>query len=377
MPRATRNSEYTKEYNRKLILRLLRSRPMSRAEIARQTGLTRASVSLIANDLLEEGLVEELAPESSARGRMPTPLTLRGDAGYAIGIYLNRKGCVAGVVDLNGKLYCQKHIQLSDKERFDPIVEAIDQLVRQAGVPREKLLGIGISAPGPLDGESGRILNPPRFDLWHQTDVGPILSQRTGLPVFLENNATSLARYHCGRPESQGSDDFLLLLVDSGIGSGVVSKGKLLKGAGYFTSELGHTSININGRPCACGNIGCMEEYAAIPNLLKDSKFGSWKELVDAVEKDSDAASLLRQEAEYLSIGVVNLTNLLSIDTVLLAGELLYGAEVIAPIMESMINSRFLHRERQHIRVLPSTNLPNIKIIAAADIAFGRGLLMI
>ena len=69
MPRATRNSEYTKEYNRKLILRLLRSRPMSRAEIARQTGLTRASVSLIANDLLEEGLVEELAPESSARAR--------------------------------------------------------------------------------------------------------------------------------------------------------------------------------------------------------------------------------------------------------------------------------------------------------------------
>ena len=120
-----------------------------------------------------------------------------------------------------------------------------------------------------------------------------------------------------------------------------------------------------------------MEEYAAIPNLLKDSKFGSWKELVDAVERDSDAASLLRQEAEYLSIGVVNLTNLLSIDTVLLAGELLYGADVIGPIMESMINSRFLHRERQHIRVLPSTNLPNIKIIAAADIAFGRGLLMI
>ena len=159
------------------------------------------------------------------------------------------------------------------------------------------------------------------------------------------------------------------MIVDSGIGSGVVSKGKVLKGGGYYTSELGHTSIDYRGRRCACGNIGCLEEYAAIPKLLKDTPYTSWKQAVDANDTE-----ILQREADYLSAGIVTLTNLVSIDTVLLSGDLLYGTEKIAPLLEQRVNARSLHHEDMPIKVAASSRAPGIKILAAADIAFERAL---
>lgn len=374
MARVARNAEYTKEYNRKLILRMLRNQPISRSELARRTGLTRSSISLIVADLINEGVVRELEGIESRQGRTPLPLAVCGTAGYAIGVYLNRDGCTAGIVDMEGKVHVRRRIRIDDgADKCAPLLRAIEKMRREVGFPDDKYCGIGISAPGPLDGESGRILNPPRFALWQQTDIGSVLSEGTGLPVFLENNATCLAGYHYGKPESRGSDQFLLLLVDSGVGSGVVSKGKVLKGAGYFTSELGHTTINYRGRRCECGNIGCLECYAAIPRLLEGSRFRTWRELINACSKSDEAKELLYREAEYLSAGVVNLVNLVAVDTVLLAGDLLYGADKIAPLMETRINDCIMHGS---VRVLPSARTPDIQILAAADTAFRRTLVV-
>lgn len=379
MRSVARNAEYTKEYNRKLVLRLLRQRAMSRADIARATGLTRACTSLIAAELLEEGMVRELDPVSGLRGRTPTPLTLCSDAGYAIGVYLNRDGCTTGIVDMGGHIIAQEQVRMTDvgpEEKLEPLCAAIERMRRATNMESGRLFAIGISAPGPLDGESGEILNPPRFDLWHKTAIGPNLHKRTGLPVFLENNATCLARYQVGKPETMGSENFMLLLVDSGIGSGVISKGKVLKGAGYFTSEIGHISIDLHGTPCPCGNIGCLEAYAAIPNLLKGSPFATWRQVMDARGYSDLAAELVGREVEYLSAGIVSMTNLISIDTVLLAGDLLYGAAELAPDMEQLINRRMLRRDRQPVRVLAASRAPGSGILSAADVVFDRTLMV-
>lgn len=379
MVRAARNAEYTKEYNRKMFLRLLRIEPMFRAEIARRMGLTRAATSLIAEELLAEGLIRETVATEKRMGRTPVPLTLCPDAGYAIGVYLNRDGCTAGLVNICGEMLAREKLRLGDgvdEEKVAPLVQSIRNMVAEAKVPREKIVGIGVSAPGPLDGESGRILNPPRFELWHQTDIGTMLHESLNLPIYLENNASCLARYNLGKPEARGSEDFLLLLVDSGVGSGVISGGKVLKGAGYFTSELGHSSINFAGRPCACGNIGCLEAYAAIPNLLRDTEFTAWQQVVDRKDVSTEARALVEQQMEYLTAGIINMTHLVSIDTVLLAGDLLYGAETFAPLLEEKVNSRMLRRDILPIRVLPSCAGPHATVQAAADVAFGRFLMV-
>lgn len=379
MVKNTRNAEYTKEYNRKMFLRLLRMAPISRAEIARRMGLTRAATSLIADELMGEGLIEETTANATKRGRTPVPLTLRHDAGYAVGVYLNRDGCTAGLVDMCGVVLTKERLHLEgteNREKLDILSEAIEGMQRRMNIPKEKMIGIGVSAPGPLDGENGRILNPPRFDLWHYTELGSILQQRLGLPVYLENNASCLARYNQGKEEAQGSENFLLLLVDSGVGSGVVSHGKIFKGAGYFTSELGHTSIDYRGRSCTCGNVGCLEAYAAIPNLLRDTPFSNWQEVMEFFGKDPKAAELVELETDYLAAGVANMTNLVSVDTVLLAGDLLCGVETVAPILERKINSRTMRRSILPVRVLPSCSGPDSRVQAAADVAFGRFLMV-
>ena len=185
-----RNADYTKEYNRKLVLRLLRYQPLSRAEIARRTGLTRASTSLIASELLADGLVREMSPVANPRGRTSTPLQLCPEAMYVIGIYLNRDGCSAGLVDAGGRILASSEVRMADRGgRLEPLRQAVGKLSCMEGVPRDRLMGIGISAPGPLDGESGRILKPPRFDLWHQVAISPLLQEATGLPVYLATTA--------------------------------------------------------------------------------------------------------------------------------------------------------------------------------------------
>lgn len=379
MVKNTRNAEYTKEYNRKMFLRLLRMAPMSRAEIARRMGLTRAATSLIADELLSEGLIQETTANATHRGRTPVPLTLRHDALYAVGVYLNRDGCIAGIVNMCGDVLVKERLHLEGtgkREKLEILAEAVEHMQRRAQIPREKMIGVGVSAPGPLDGESGIILNPPRFDLWHYTEIGTILQERLGLPIYLENNASCLARYNHGKADAMGSENFLLLLVDSGVGSGVISGGKVLKGAGYFTSELGHTSIDFKGRSCACGNIGCLEAYAAIPNLLRNTPFTSWQEVMDSRQENPGAMELVELETDYLAAGIANMTNIVSLDTVLLAGELLYGAAELAPILERKVNSRILRRNILPVRVLPSCSGTDSEVLAAADVAFGRFLVV-
>ena len=369
-----RNAEYTKEYNRKKFLRLVRHQPMSRAELARQLGVTRAATSLIADELLREGWIMETAPTGTGVGRTPVPLALHPEAGYAVGVYLNRNGCTAGIVSMDGRICVQERIHLDDTlNKVVHLADAIRKMSDAAQIPWDRILGVGISAPGPLDGESGRIINPPKFDLWHNVDIGTHLGNALGLPVYLENDATCLARYNHGKPETKGSENFLLLLVDSGVGSGLILNGKVLKGAGYFTGELGHISIDLHGNPCPCGNIGCLETYAAIPNLLRGTGFRSWKQVIEN-KNDTAAAMLIQREAEYLSAAIASLINIVSLDTVLLAGELLFGAEEIAPMIEEMVNRRIMRRSIMPVRVLSSHSNPNATVLAAADVVFGRYL---
>src|SRR5699024_8746902 len=157
-----RNADYTKEYNRKAVLRILRHNAVSRAELARATGLTRAATSLIVEDLRNLGIVTELAPQSVGRGRSATPLALRPDCYYALAVDLARKGCSVGLCDMAGNLLQCRKIPEQDNLAIIAELKAILETVE-----RDKVLGIGISSPGPLDCENGRILNPPRFERWH------------------------------------------------------------------------------------------------------------------------------------------------------------------------------------------------------------------
>ena len=362
MTQKPRNADYTREYNRKAVLRILRRQAMSRAELARATGLTRAAASLIVEELLNAGVVTELAPQSAGRGRSATPLALRPDSYYALAVDLARKGCTVGLCDIGGNLLqCRELPEQSDMT--DAIAGALAS--RLESVDRRKVLGIGISAPGPLDCENGRILNPPRFERWHGADIGKRLSDALGLPAYLEHDVCAMALHQRSTGQSR---NFMLLFIDIGIGAAIVSGGELL---GNFTGELGHTTIRFDGRLCACGNRGCLETYASIPALLEGSGFRDWFDLVDHAD-DPEAQKLLNQEAVYLSAGLINLLNLIPVDSIYLAGDICCRHELLIGRLQREISAKALYRGRNDTRILPVADTPNMGVLSAAEVVFSR-----
>ena len=379
MGKVARNAKYTKEYNRKTFIRLLRRESLSSADLARLMGLTRSATSIIADELLDDGVIVKAKGASHQRGRTPILLSLKPDYAYSVGIRLYRNACTVGIVGIGGQVIAQYQINIDETKKtykMNPMIVAINKLINESGIDQKRIIGIGISSPGPLDRERGRILNPPNLDMWHDTDIAPVLSEALGMPAYLENDASALAQFNLGKNEANGSEDYLLLLVDDGVGSGVISHGKLLKGAGFFTSELGHTSINFHGKKCVCGNTGCLECYAGIQNLLAGSEFTTWKEIMDSYKTNRKANELLLREIGYLTMGIVNLANLLSIDTVLLAGDLLYKVHELIPVFEKQVMKRLLRREILPIHIRPSFAGEDYQLLSAANIAFERFLMM-
>ncbi|MBP3683562.1 MAG: ROK family transcriptional regulator [Oscillospiraceae bacterium] len=366
MTQKPRNADYTKEYNRKTILGILRHDAMSRAELARATGLTRAAASLIVEELVKDGIVTELTPQSVGRGRSATPLALRADCYYALAVELSRTECSVGLCDMAGNLLRSEKIPDQD-DLVGAVIAELKALLET--VERSKILGIGITSPGPLDCKGGRILNPPRFERWHGVEISRRLSEALEMPAYLEHDVCALALRQLEMGQSR---NFMLLFVGDGIGAAIMSEGKLLGNTGSFTGELGHTTIRFDGRLCKCGNRGCLETYASIPALLAEKPFVDWKDLMDHVDTDTGASRLLNQEAVYLSAGLTNLLNLIPVDTIYLAGDICYRYGLLAQRLQREILARMLDRSRGDIRIYPSVQEENIGILAAAEVVFSR-----
>lgn len=343
MKRGT-NASLMKEHNRKLILNLIRRKPCSRAEVAKHIGLTKASVTILVDELLKDGFLTEAESDYRGVGRRPIILQLQPDAGYAIGVSISRRFWRVGLTNLNGRLLCVTAgtVQTEARRQIRQIATEIERML--ASVDNRRILGIGVAVPGPVDYRKGIILTPPNFSAWHHYPVAAQLSEMTGYPVWLENisNASALAEGYFGT--CVGEENYCYLIVNEGIGSGLVSGGKIYRGENGYGNELGHTSIDWRGRICECGNIGCLEKYASIPALLDGTELESWQEVIDGRFR-----TLMEQQADYLACALINLIHLFDLTKIILGGDLQYGASVFAPILSERVNARLLTGSRAEI----------------------------
>ena len=374
-----RNADYTKEYNRKQILRFLVSTPLSRADLARKTGLTRAAISIITDELLQSGLIYEMPSVSAQKGRSPTPLAIHNDAYYAIGVYISRDRCSVGLVNIKGeilRLYEHTTETLHSYEQtMALIVSDIVQMQQQFLAENDKILGVGFSCPGPVDIAGARILTPPGFEAWHDKRPGDYITQCTGLQTYVENNAYTLANYEKRYGNARNIENFVLLLIDTGIGGGIVSKGKLFKGANGFSGEIGHTGIAFDGKPCPCGHRGCLERYASIPDLLAEYglPLSAWQDVVKrAHQGEREALEMLQTEVKYLSAGIVSTLNLLNAEAVVLDGSIVEVFDLIAEPLEREINVRVITRNHAKVRIIAADCRREHHMAAAANIQFDK-----
>ncbi|HML49269.1 MAG TPA: ROK family protein, partial [Clostridia bacterium] len=249
---------------------------------------------------------------------------------------------------LDGTVLARQTLALDDspiRAQLDRMAQTLSAQAERLNLDKGRLLGVGISAPGPLDACKGLLLAPPNFDAWHHVPIADELSARTGWTARLENvsNALALETRYFGL--GRGLDSFMALQVNEGIGAGIVLGGQLYRGAFGLGGEIGHTSIAWDGLPCECGHVGCLEKYAAIPALLNGSSYANWSALMDALPHAEDARTLLRREAAYLAAGIVNVLNLLDLDQVVLLGDLCDRPEPLLEALNGLVRERLIARD--------------------------------
>ncbi|MFJ4253754.1 ROK family protein [Microbacterium sp. NPDC090003] len=257
--------EHTRKSNRSLILRtLFRCDGMSRADLARATGLTRVSVSRIVDDLAAEGLVRESGPSPEGRvGKPSTLIALNPDAYHVVTLDLSAYAELSGaIMNLDGEVVHAMSVP-TDGARgaalLDRVCALAAALVKRSTV---RVLGVGVGSPGVVDTE-GVVREAVAFD-WHDLEVAAAISRAVPVPVHVANdaNAAALAARTYGQP---GVDNLALVRIGQGIGSGVIVGGALVTGARFTAGEIGHVLVEEGGAVCRCGRRGCLEVVAAVP----------------------------------------------------------------------------------------------------------------
>ncbi len=376
-----KNSTFLRAVNKKTVLDIIRRNRVSRAEIARITGLTRPAVSSIVEYLIKTGFIMETGVEEIIRGRHPEILSLRPDYYYAIGVDLSRDKCVLGLMDLTGAILEQRIIDIDDLVpvmTVAVIADTIKKVMTERQIPVNQILGVGISLPGPIDTQSGTIINPPNFEKWHYFNILQQFEKEIDLPIFVENHATASALAE--RLFGQGSrfNNYFMLVLGDGVGSAEILNGKPYRGLRGLTSEFGHVSIDMDGELCKCGNHGCLELYTSIPLVLEKVKakgmnVNSWKDIIDnALTGNQQSLDVVKQEAKYLSFAITNVINIFIPEAVILSGRVQYKPDLLLSMIKNEIYSREFTKNISMPEIIMSKLNDNTEIMAAASVVLNN-----
>jgi len=323
------SSETARGINRNIVLELIRAnQPLSRADISRQSGLQRSTVSQIVEQLIRENWVREGAIASLARGRHPTLLGLNEDL-MVIAVDIHPKQATVAMVDLNGRLLSRSLVPLtSNPSASTRLITNCIERMRHAFAGKS-IEGIGVSLPGRFDPGSQRLVFAPNLH-WPKFDLKRTIEKETGLAVSMENAATAclLAELHFGR--LNGIRDAVLVTVSEGIGTGVFANGQVITGNHGMAGEFGHISLDPSGAQCACGRKGCWETYGSCHAALRyyhdlQANAGAitFHELLNKAEEgDQSAIKALAKQALYVGRGLGPIIAGLSPRVIFIAGDI-------------------------------------------------------
>ena len=334
-------SNTIRDINRQIVLNYVREKePISRAEIARETELQRSTISLIVDELKSESLIEEISGESTG-GRPPNLLRLRTGDAVAIGVDLGTIHTTVATSDLAGRVLEQKRFA-TDADSEKTLSEIADRARALLEKSSETIKEIGVSLPGLVNHQTGD-LYVPHFK-WRNTPISETLMAATGLPVVIDNdaNAAALAELWFGRPEVRQVRDFIMVLVEQGIGTGIVFDGQVYQGERGAAGEFGHMTIGRDAPvACASGSRECWEAFASERAALEryrrlaQSSNGGRKidslELAElALQGDQASGAALKETAYYLGVGIANLVQGLAPEAVIVGGPIVRAWSVFA-----------------------------------------------
>lgn len=357
MTTPTGDQSLIKRINTAIVLEfILRSAPLSRAQISERSGLNKATVSSLVQDLIDDSLVKEIGWGESSGGRKPVMLEFVATSGYAIGVDLGVNYIRGVLTDLLGGVIAERTSSLHRiglDEAIEQLCVCIEELKNEAPPSPYGIVGIGVGVPGLVD-DNGAILFAPNLK-WRDVPLQRLLTERFSIPVTIDNEANMGAlgeqKYGVGR----SINNLVYVSVGIGIGTGLILQKTLYKGASGFSGEMGHLSVEAHGISCSCGNRGCWEMYASEQALLDQAAalgFHDLESLLSAAsEGRQDVLALFSSVGEYLGIGIANIVNVFNPDAVVIGNRMSQARPWLEAIIRQTVVQRALrfHLTKVHI----------------------------
>ena len=330
------NQDVTQEMNRSLLLKSLRREGVcSRAHLAALTGLKQATVTNIMKDFLNWGIVKEVGFLNGSKGRRSIGVSINPDGYRVIGVRLARKHYSVGLFDLTGKEIVKERVdfepekQPGAEEILNQIAGRMRLMIQQYG--KDTVLAAGLAVPGPFIAKKNRIALITGADIWKDIDLKAFFDREMDIPVFLEHNANAGAYAHMWDLKDAYHDDILVYIAaGQGIGAGIVMNGRIYEGMLGTAGEIGHMTIDRNGKPCACGNRGCLERYASSLELVK-AVYGeragmegcNFEDLEQGIRSgDTAYTEHYRRACESLGVGIINIVNVINPDRIIIGDDM-------------------------------------------------------
>ncbi|MDF2633389.1 MAG: Glucokinase [Pelosinus sp.] len=369
-----------------------RQGPISRVEIAKLTGLTPPTVTNITTKLLELGLIVEDSIGESSGGRRPLLLKINNLLATVIVVYIRSERMIGYVINPQFNIeweYSRSIKGQKEDEVLRMLLEIISDCRSKAVVP---VLAVGVVVRGPVRRKDGIAVFVPNIG-WKNAPLKDIIEGNTGLPAFIENDVKALSNgeYYYGSVKDASS--MILLKVSHGIGGGIIFNGSLYRGINDSAGEVGHTTIDIAGPICSCGNYGCLEalasENALVDAVAKAIKEGQVSSIYDMVEgnlekltpeiiydaadtSDELAIRMLEQVARYLGIGIANFVNIFNPEVLIIGGGIVRGRQYIEDIVRQTIRDRSFESSSDVLEINFLTTTTENTLKGVADIVFAE-----
>ncbi|GGT96067.1 ROK family transcriptional regulator [Actinomadura citrea] len=346
------------------ILALLRARgPLSRAEIARSSGLSRSTLSEIVSALLERGAVVTATAEATGRrspGRPAELVTLNPAAGRTLGMDFGHRRVHVAVADAAQQVAATGTRSYARSTSWGRRVRIACNLVDSLRVDLGPLTGVGVGVAGPVPRDrDGRPDGAAR-------QVAEAVGEHFGVPVVADNNTRLAALAEAARGAGTGSSDVVYVRLSDGVGGGIVADGRLLRGAAGTAGEIGHVPVDAAGPPCGCGGHGCLEAYASVPAVLAACGGADLPGALAALDAgDAAARAAFDRAGRALGLVLAGVCNTLAPERVVVGGELAAAGEAILGPAEEALRRHALPMVRADLRLSPASLGPEAGALGA------------
>lgn len=363
--------------NKTNILQLVRNYgETTQPEIAKELGLSKPTVSALVEELIADRYIKVngVGTSTDQGGKRPRIIAFNAEGGGIISLYVGVRRIEAALVDLSANILCSVKVGMKETDSIEKIMdcvfEAVEKLFYKAQQISVPVLGIGVGCPGLVETRTGMIVHSSNFPVFNRVRIGEMLAERFGRQVWVDNSSRNLVMaeklFGLGRDVST----FVSLETQVGIGAGVIINNQIMRGLDDSFGEVGHTTIQIDGPVCTCGNRGCWETYASsrallrtlserleetavLKELLPPEEELSMAYIVEAIQKGDVLVQKIAIEdlGKYLGVGIANIVNMLNPELLVVQGEFACLGEALLERIRAEVKARALPTPASRVRI--------------------------